>query len=85
MLKSGKAIKPAVLIEDWIDSDKAGIMMSEDSDGNRLIQVINGQGEDIVSGRITPYSFVIDINSGEKSDIISLNYCEYFYHPVYHF
>ena len=68
MLKSGKLIKPAVLIEDWIDADKAGIMMSENSDGNRLIQVINGQGEDIVSGRITPYSFIIDINTGEKID-----------------
>ena len=68
MIKSANVIKPAVLIEEWLDADKAGIMMSEDSNGNRIIQVINGQGEDIVSGRITPYSFTIDIKTGEKTD-----------------
>ncbi|MBO7610604.1 MAG: hypothetical protein J6T23_00145 [Elusimicrobia bacterium] len=68
MSKSSSVIKPAVLIEEWIDADKAGIMMSEDNDGNRIIQVINGQGEDIVSGRITPYTFTIDIQNGAKID-----------------
>lgn len=68
MINSENIIKPAVLIEEWIDSDKAGIMMSENSEGNGIIQVINGVGEDIVSGRKTPYSFVINIESGEKID-----------------
>ena len=68
MIKSANIIKPAILIEEWIDSNKAGIMMSEDNDGNRTIQVINGQGEDIVSGRKTPYTFIIDIKSGKKID-----------------
>ena len=68
MINSGNIIKPAAMIEEWVDSDKAGIMMSEDTNGNRIVQVVNGQGEDIVSGRKTPYSFVIDIESGEKVD-----------------
>ena len=68
MMNSGNVIKPAVLIEEWVESDKAGIIMSENSDGNGIIQVVNGIGEDIVSGRKTPYSFVIDIESGEKID-----------------
>ena len=68
MIQSKNVIKPAVLIEEWIQADKSGIMMSEDNDGNRIIQVINGQGEDIVSGRITPYSFTIDIKTGQKID-----------------
>ncbi|MBR4633148.1 MAG: hypothetical protein IKO48_07540 [Elusimicrobia bacterium] len=68
MLKSKVLIKPTILIEEWINADKAGIMMSEDTEHNRLVQVINGQGDDIVSGRINPYSFVIDIKSGKKID-----------------
>ncbi|MBR3627816.1 MAG: hypothetical protein IKN42_03085 [Elusimicrobia bacterium] len=68
MIKSTNIIKPAILIENWIDADKAGIMMSEDNDGHRIIQIINGQGEDIVSGRITPYSFTIDMKTGKKID-----------------
>ena len=68
MTNSGNIIKPAVLIEEWIDSDKAGIMMSEDVNGDRIIQVVNGQGEDIVSGRKTPYSFVVDMEKGVKKD-----------------
>ena len=68
MLNTGKMIKPTVFIEEWIEADKAGIMMSENDNGNRLIQVINGQGEDIVSGRTNPYSFEIDISTREKID-----------------
>jgi hypothetical protein len=68
MLKAKVLIKPTILIEEWINADKAGIMMSEDTEHNRLVQVINGQGDDIVSGRINPYSFVIDIKSGKKID-----------------
>ena len=68
MLETKTLIKPAVLIEDFIQADKAGIMMSEDSNGNRIIQVVNGQGEDIVSGRKIPATFTMDIESGEKID-----------------
>jgi len=68
MLETKTLIKPAVLIEDFIQADKAGIMMSEDTNGNRIIQVVNGQGEDIVSGREIPATFTIDIASGEKID-----------------
>lgn len=68
MINSGNVIKPAVLVEEWIDADKAGIMMSENSNGDAVIQVVNGSGEDIVSGRITPYSFIIDNKKWEKID-----------------
>ncbi len=68
MSKSGKLITPSILIEDWIEADKSGVMMSENRDGNGIVQVINGQGEKIVSGKINPYSFVIDINTGKKID-----------------
>ena len=68
MVKSSNIIKPAILIEEWLEADKAGIMMSEDTNGMRIIQAVNGQCDDVVSGRKTPYTFTIDIKSGTKID-----------------
>jgi len=55
----------AVVVQKMIDSEKSGVMFSQNpvrTDGSILIEAVWGLGEGIVSGRIKPDSYVIDRN-----------------------
>ena len=65
MISSGQIVKPAVLIEDMVDSEISGVIFSRDKYGNGTINVLFGQGEGLVSGMFTPDSVLFDMNTGE--------------------
>lgn len=62
-------VQTAVVIQKQIMSDKAGVGFTiHPITGNRtqtVIEAVYGQGEEIVSGRLAPDTFVLDKNTGE--------------------
>jgi pyruvate,water dikinase len=63
----------AIVIQKMINSDKSGVMFSNNpikNDNSILIEAVYGLGEGIVSGRIKPDSYVIDSDL-EKFKIIT--------------
>ena len=65
MISSGQVVKPAVLVQEMIDSEISGVVFSRDKYGNGNINAVFGQGEGIVSGMFTPDNILFDMNSGE--------------------
>lgn len=65
MIQSGQVVKPAVLIQEMVESEKAGVIFSRDKYGNEIINVLFGLGEGLVSGMLTPDNIQADINTGE--------------------
>ena len=65
MISSGQVVKPAVLVEEMIDSEISGVAFTRNKYGNATINVLFGQGEGLVSGMFTPDSILVDMNSGE--------------------
>lgn len=65
MIKSGKVVKPAVLIQEMINSEKSGVVFSRNKYGNTLIGAVYGLGEGLVSNILTPDSIVVDPATGE--------------------
>ena len=66
-------IKMAVIIQKMINADFAGVIFTLDpiSEKNVLIEFVKGLGDKLVSGRITPTSYLVDRNSFDitnKSD-----------------
>jgi len=68
MIASGQIVKPAALVEEMVDSEKAGVIFSRDNYGNGTINVVLGQGEGIASGKYTPDNILFDMNSGEITE-----------------
>ena len=64
-MSSGQIVKPAVLVQEMIDSEISGVVFSRDKYGNGNINAVFGQGEGIVSGMFTPDNILFDMNSGE--------------------
>lgn len=60
-------IKMAVIIQEFINTDYAGVAFTADpvlNDSNKMvIEMVKGLGEDLVSGKKTPYSVIIDKGS----------------------
>ena len=55
----------AVVVQKMVDSDKSGVIFSEDpsyKDENIIIEAVWGLGEGIVSGRITPDKYILSKN-----------------------
>ncbi len=65
MIKTGQIVKPAVLIQEMINVDKAGVIFSRNKYGNTIIEGVYGLGEGIVSGIITPDTVEVETTSGE--------------------
>lgn len=65
MLSSGQVVKPAVLVEEMIDSEISGVAFTRNKYGNATINALFGQGEGLVSGMFTPDSILVDMSSGE--------------------
>jgi pyruvate,water dikinase len=65
MIKSGQVVKPAVLIQEMVNVEKAGVVFSRNKYGNETIEVVYGLGEGLVSGALTPDTINVDINNGE--------------------
>jgi len=65
MISSGQVVKPAVLVEDMVDSEISGVVFSRDKYGNGRINALFGQGEGLVSGMFTPDSVLFDMSTGE--------------------
>nr|MCR4662325.1 hypothetical protein [Endomicrobiaceae bacterium] len=65
MVSSGQVVKPAVLVQEMIDSEISGVVFSRNKYGNGTINAVLGQGEGIVSGMFTPDSILFDMNTGE--------------------
>ncbi|MBR3627931.1 MAG: hypothetical protein IKN42_03680 [Elusimicrobia bacterium] len=65
MISSGQVVKPAVLVEEMVDSEISGVVFSRDKYGNGRINALFGQGEGLVSGMFTPDSVLFDMGSGE--------------------
>ncbi|GAB1401123.1 hypothetical protein MASR1M68_00340 [Elusimicrobiota bacterium] len=65
MIESGQVVKPAVLIQEMINVDKAGVIFSRNKYGNTTIEAVYGLGEGIVSGTLTPDTLEVDTASGE--------------------
>ncbi|GEM_PF-7101403 len=65
MIKTGQIVKPAVLIQEMINVDKAGVIFSRNKYGNTIIEGVYGLGEGTVSGIITPDTVEVETTSGE--------------------
>lgn len=65
MISSGQVVKPAVLVEEMVDSEISGVVFSRDKYGNGRINALFGQGEGLVSGMFTPDSILFDMSSHE--------------------
>ncbi|MDD5021479.1 MAG: PEP/pyruvate-binding domain-containing protein [Endomicrobiaceae bacterium] len=65
MIESGQVVKPAVLIQEMINVDNAGVIFSRNKYGNTTIEALYGLGEGIVSGALTPDTVEVDTASGE--------------------
>ena len=65
MISSGQVVKPAVLVEEMVDSEISGVAFTRNKYGNGTINVLFGQGEGLVSGMFTPDNVLFDMNSGE--------------------
>lgn len=65
MITSGQVVKPAVLVQEMVDSEKSGVVFTRDKYGNGRINTLYGQGQGLVSGKFTPDSILFDMNSGE--------------------
>ena len=63
MISSGQVVKPAVLVEEMVDSEISGVVFSRDKYGNGRINALFGQGEGLVSGMFTPDSILFDMSS----------------------
>jgi len=58
----------AVVVQRMIDSDKSGVMFSKDptmSTNHLIVEAVFGLGEGIVSGTITPDTYILSRNSDE--------------------
>src|SRR3989339_343833 len=65
----------AVVIQKMVDSDKSGVLFSQDPAYKKedvTIEAVWGLGEGIVSGKITPDHYVISRDSGGKQIILKL-------------
>jgi hypothetical protein len=65
MISSGQVVKPAVLVEEMVDSEISGVVFSREKYGNGRINALFGQGEGLVSGMFTPDSVLFDMGTGE--------------------
>jgi phosphoenolpyruvate synthase/pyruvate phosphate dikinase len=65
MISSGQIVKPAVLVEEMVDSEISGVIFSRDKYGKGRINALFGQGEGLVSGMFTPDSVLFDMSTGE--------------------
>ena len=65
MISSGQVVKPAVLVEEMIDSEISGVAFTRNKYGNGTINALFGQGEGLVSGMFTPDDILFDMKSGE--------------------
>ncbi|MDD5102244.1 MAG: PEP/pyruvate-binding domain-containing protein, partial [Endomicrobiaceae bacterium] len=65
MIESGQVVKPAVLVQEMVNVDKAGVVFSRNKYGNETIEVLYGLGEGLVSGTLTPDTIEVDIKNGE--------------------
>lgn len=65
MVESGKIVKPAVLIQEMVSSEKSGVVFSRDKYGNTTIEAVYGLGEGLVSNLLTPDSVVVDAATSE--------------------
>ena len=73
MITSGQIVKPAVLVQDMIDSEVSGVVFSREKYGNGRINAVFGLGEGIVSGKLTPDSIAFDMNTGEVIEYLVAN------------
>ncbi len=55
MLKSGQFVKPAVLVQEFVENIKsAGVIFSSDANGDFNMEIVRGVGEGLASGKIDP-------------------------------
>lgn len=65
MLKSGKTVKPAVLIQEMVNAEKSGVIFSRNKYGDIIIGAVYGLGEGLVSNMLDSDSIIVDSFSGE--------------------
>ncbi|MDR2191864.1 MAG: hypothetical protein LBO62_03160, partial [Endomicrobium sp.] len=66
MFENSAVVKPAVLIQEMVDVNIAGVAFSRDKYGvNAAIEAVYGLGEGLVSGQLTPDSITVDNITGE--------------------
>ena len=70
MISSGQIVKPAVLVQEMVNSEISGVVFSRDKYGNGTINAVLGQGEGIVSGMYSPDSILFDMSTGRVGEII---------------
>ncbi|HEC64888.1 MAG TPA: hypothetical protein ENI23_06335 [bacterium] len=76
-----KKIKMAVIVQEMIDAEVAGVMFTKGLEGSKdniVIEAAEGIGENVVSGEITPTTYNIDKKTGrvmnkkgENKDVLS--------------
>ncbi len=74
-------VKMGVVVQGMINAEVAGVIFTEDlknEDGNMLIEVAKGIGENVVSGEVTPVSYTVKKKTGriikkvgEEDELIS--------------
>ncbi|MCR4662957.1 MAG: hypothetical protein K5622_03605, partial [Endomicrobiaceae bacterium] len=73
MISSNQVVKPAVLVEEMIDSEISGVVFSREKYGNGRINAVFGQGEGLVSGKLTPDSILFDMKTGDVVEYLVAN------------
>ncbi len=70
MVQSGQVVKPAILVQEAIDVEIAGVLFTSNNYGKAIIESLYGEGEGLVSGKLTPDTITIDLGKG-----VVLEYC----------
>ena len=73
MISSGQIVKPAVLVEEMVESKISGVVFSRDKYGNGRINALFGQGEGLVSGMLDPDNVLFDMSTGEIIEYLVAN------------
>ena len=59
MAENGKVVKPAVLIQEMVNSAKSRVVFSRDKYGRATIEVAYGLGEGVVSNTVADRKSVV--------------------------
>ncbi len=65
MLRTEQVVKPAILVQKFIEGEKSGVVFSRNNEGNSIISVGYGLGEGIVDNSVPVDNIEINANNGQ--------------------
>ena len=73
MLRTEQVVKPAILVQKFIEGEKSGVVFSRNKEGNSIISVGYGLGEGIVDDSVPVDNIEINANNGQIINYNAVN------------